>query len=63
MKILQFQLFSYQNEEAIGKVLAQRFKDGKLKREDIFVTTKVSWFFQYFFVIGSAIYVQQTLVF
>lgn len=33
--------FIYKTEEAIGEVLEEYFKLGKLKREDIFVTTKV----------------------
>ncbi|KYQ92801.1 aldo-keto reductase [Tieghemostelium lacteum] len=32
----------YRNEEALGKVLKELFESGKLKREDIFVTSKVS---------------------
>ena len=32
---------SYSNHKAIGDVLHQIFKDGKIKREDVFVTTKV----------------------
>uniref|UniRef100_A0A914YY75 NADP-dependent oxidoreductase domain-containing protein n=1 Tax=Panagrolaimus superbus TaxID=310955 RepID=A0A914YY75_9BILA len=31
---------AYFNEEAIGEALAETFKEGKLKREDIFITTK-----------------------
>lgn len=31
----------YGNEEAIGEALAQSFKAGKIKRDDIFITTKV----------------------
>ncbi|RCN25802.1 hypothetical protein ANCCAN_28483, partial [Ancylostoma caninum] len=33
--------FVYQNEAVIGKVLQEYFKSGKLKREDIFITSKV----------------------
>lgn len=33
--------FSYRNEHVIGKVLQEWFSSGKLKREDIFVTTKL----------------------
>lgn len=32
----------YLNEEVIGDVLQDWFKKGKLKREDVFVTSKVS---------------------
>ena len=32
---------AYNNEHIIGKVLKDRFNSGKLKREDIFITTKV----------------------
>lgn len=32
----------YLNEEDIGKILEGFFKDGKLRREDLFITTKVS---------------------
>ena len=31
----------YQNEDQIGKVLAELFKDGTVKREDLFITSKV----------------------
>ncbi|VDN55830.1 unnamed protein product [Dracunculus medinensis] len=31
----------YGNEEAIGEALAQSFKAGKIKRDDIFITTKL----------------------
>jgi diketogulonate reductase-like aldo/keto reductase len=31
----------YQNEKNIGKVLKQWFASGKLKREDLFITTKL----------------------
>ena len=30
----------YQNEEFIGEALAELFKDGVVKREDLFITTK-----------------------
>ncbi|XP_067669555.1 aldo-keto reductase family 1 member B7-like [Haliotis asinina] len=33
--------FAYQNEAFIGEVLQEYFKAGKLKREDLFVTTKL----------------------
>ncbi|KIH62374.1 oxidoreductase, aldo/keto reductase family protein, partial [Ancylostoma duodenale] len=33
--------FVYQNEAVIGKVLQEYFKSGKLKREDIFITSKL----------------------
>ncbi|EYC18916.1 hypothetical protein Y032_0026g1447 [Ancylostoma ceylanicum] len=33
--------FLYQNEAVIGKVLQEYFKNGKLKREDIFITSKL----------------------
>jgi len=31
----------YKNEKQIGKVLAEVFKEGKIKREDLFITTKI----------------------
>lgn len=31
----------YQNEDQIGRVLAQLFKDGSVKREELFITSKV----------------------
>ena len=31
----------YQNEEEIGKVFAEIFSEGKIKREDVFVTSKL----------------------
>lgn len=34
--------FIYENEEAIGNALQELFKKGTIKREDIFVSTKVS---------------------
>jgi diketogulonate reductase-like aldo/keto reductase len=33
--------YMYQNEAAIGKTLKKWFDSGKLKREDIFIVTKV----------------------
>lgn len=33
--------YSYDNEDAIGEVLESYFSQGKLKREDIFLATKV----------------------
>ena len=33
--------FAYQNEDAIGDVLKEMIDSGKLKREEIFITTKV----------------------
>ena len=33
--------FCYQNEDAIGDVLKEMIDSGKLKREEIFITTKV----------------------
>ena len=33
--------YNYQNEAEVGEALEEVLKDGKLKREDIFVTTKV----------------------
>ncbi|XP_041365728.1 1,5-anhydro-D-fructose reductase-like [Gigantopelta aegis] len=33
--------FAYGNEEAIGAALQEHFKEGKLKREDVFITTKL----------------------
>ena len=34
--------YNYQNEAEIGEAIEEVLKDGKLKREDIFITTKVS---------------------
>lgn len=33
--------FYYRNERIIGNVLKEWFDSGKLKREDVFVTTKL----------------------
>ena len=33
--------FSYRNEKGIGKALEELFKEGKVRREDLFITTKV----------------------
>ena len=38
----------YENERFIGNVLKRRMQEGKLKREDIFVTTKVCHFYAFF---------------
>ena len=35
----------YGNEHVIGQVLKERFSDGRLKRGDIFITTKVRKYF------------------
>ena len=34
--------WAYQNEEALGEALLEQYKEGKTKREDIFITSKVS---------------------
>jgi len=34
--------FMYENEAAIGKTLKKWFDSGKVKREDVFIVTKVS---------------------
>lgn len=34
--------YIYRNEAIIGKVLQEYFTSGKLKRKDVFITTKVS---------------------
>lgn len=34
--------FNYNTEEAIGNVLQEYFHSGKLRRDEIFITTKVS---------------------
>ena len=34
--------FNYQNEAAIGKTLTEYIKAGKVKREELFIVTKVS---------------------
>jgi diketogulonate reductase-like aldo/keto reductase len=41
--------FMYQNEAAIGKTLKKWFDSGKLKREDVFIVTKVSKAHKYTF--------------
>ena len=33
--------FNYQNEDAIGKALTEYIKAGKIKREELFIVTKV----------------------
>lgn len=33
--------FFYQNEKEIGQAIQAKIKDGTVKREDLFVTTKV----------------------
>lgn len=37
--------FFYGNEAEIGKAVRAKIDDGVIKREDIFITTKVSFFF------------------
>jgi diketogulonate reductase-like aldo/keto reductase len=32
---------AYDNEDEIGEVLTEVFKEGKLRREDVFVTSKL----------------------
>jgi len=34
--------YNYKNEAHLGNVLKKWFDDGKIKREDLFITTKVS---------------------
>lgn len=34
--------FNYNTEESIGKVLKEWIDSGKVKRQDLFITTKVS---------------------
>lgn len=31
----------YQNEDEIGGVLSEAFKEGSIKREDVFITSKL----------------------
>jgi alcohol dehydrogenase (NADP+) len=33
--------YNYKNEDAIGEVLQEHMKAGKVKREDLFIVTKV----------------------
>lgn len=35
--------FNYSTEEEIGKVLKEWFDSGKLRRDEIFITTKVTY--------------------
>ncbi|KAK3596216.1 hypothetical protein CHS0354_020526 [Potamilus streckersoni] len=35
--------WSYKNETAIGEALEEYFESGSLKREDVFITTKLPW--------------------
>nr|XP_008507177.1 PREDICTED: prostaglandin F synthase 1-like isoform X1 [Equus przewalskii] len=35
--------YLYQNEEEVGEALREKIRDGTVKREDIFYTTKVLW--------------------
>ena len=48
--------FVYQNEAAIGEVLNEWIESGKIKREELFITTKVSVLvITYFYCIESII--------
>ncbi|XP_060080888.1 1,5-anhydro-D-fructose reductase-like [Ylistrum balloti] len=38
--------FAYQNEVEIGKALKRTFEDGAVKREDVFITSKLSGYYQ-----------------
>ena len=42
----------YDNEEEVGQAIAEKIEDGTIKREDIFVTTKVCLFSLLFEVYG-----------
>ena len=39
--------YNYRNEAAIGRVLKKWFDSGKLKREELFIVTKVSIFLKF----------------
>lgn len=37
----------YKNEAEVGKAINEKIKDGTIKREDVFITTKVNEFSQH----------------
>ena len=39
--------FYYGNEKEVGNAIRDKIKDGTIKREDVFVTTKVSLIFEF----------------
>jgi len=41
--------FVYENEHVVGKVLKKWLDSGKVKREDLFIVTKVSNCYEIFF--------------
>ena len=53
--------FTYMNEESIGEVLAEWISQGRIKREELFIVTKVS--FGIVHEIVSILYNKETLAY
>ena len=48
--------YNYLNEDAIGEVLQQWIQSGKVKREELFIVTKVRQFYLLWKIAGKGVY-------
>jgi diketogulonate reductase-like aldo/keto reductase len=53
--------YLYENEAAIGKILKKWFDSGRLKREDIFIVTKVNKAEKYAFSLVETVLINQPI--